>query len=152
MIVVGGEQSPALGNEAKHVEETRARLGKSYALGALSRGAKDRNVLELVDAKILERPTALEEVEHLMAPEAPSRLPLEQGHGGRQLDEAVGIGVRQRSEYDRVEQSEDGSGGADPQRERDERDEREGWGAPKRTKGLPRLAAQGVAGRHVLCP
>src|SRR5438093_10638438 len=106
MIVVGGEQSPALGNEAKHVEETRARLGKSYALRALSRGAKDRDVLELVDAKILERTTAPEEVEHLMASEAPSRLPLEQGHLRRQLDEAVSIGVRPRSEYDRIEQRE----------------------------------------------
>ncbi len=67
----------------------------------------------LVEPEVLEAARVLLEVEHLVAAEPPAGVLAHAGHGRVDVDEAVGVRVRQRAQDDGVEHGVDRGRGAE---------------------------------------
>ena len=88
-------------------------FGDAHALGRRAPVAGDGELSQLIDAEVLEAARVLLEVEHLVAAEPPACVLAHAGHGRVDVDEAVGVRVRQRAQDDGVEHGEDRGGGAE---------------------------------------
>src|SRR5688500_8532544 len=138
-VVLLGEHAATERRDAERLEQRGRQVDGVHTLGDLAFTQVDR--ARPVRPDLAERLRPLAELEILRRRD-PELVEPEPGELARDHHELVGVRVAERLEDDAVDHAEDGAVGADPECQREDRENREPGSPSKTAEGVPKILEQ----------